>query len=150
MVELDSKPKRPHDMGSKWAENPLWVHGGAAIGSTGHCWCRQGRFALDYYGRVFMPEAWGYCVSVMDTNGNVMVRVGRHGNVDSAGPKSAVPLGGDEIGLYDPHYAATHTDKRLFISDVGNRRVVCAKRGYHAEAKVPLKDVRDGMKDGGR
>jgi hypothetical protein len=35
------------------------------------------------------------------------------------------------------------TDRHLYIGDVGNARVVQVKLGYHAEAKVALKDVPD-------
>ena len=46
----------------------------------------------------------------------------------------------------DAHYVATHTDKRLFISDVGNARIVCAALSYHASERVALKSVPDGGK----
>ena len=70
--------------------------------------------------------------------GNLITRVGRYGNVDSAGPKSLVPLGGDEVGLMHACYVGSHTDRRLFISDVGNGRIVSVKLDYHATERVKV------------
>ena len=49
-----------------------------------------------------------------------------------------MPLGGDEIGLFDAQFVTTQTDRRLFIADVGNGRIVSAKLDYHATQRVPL------------
>jgi len=57
-----------------------------------------------------------------------------------------VPLGGDEIGLADAHYVATHTDKRLFIADIGNGRILSARLDYNASERVPLKGTTDESK----
>ena len=48
---------------------------------------------------------------------------------------------GDEVALFHGAYLATHTDRRLFIADPGNARVVSVKLGYHASERVALKDV---------
>ena len=85
-------------------------------------------------------EAGAAC---LDADGNLILRVDRYGNADSAGPESALPLGGDEIALFDAHFVATQTDRRLFISDVGNARIVSVKLGYHATAMVSLRNVPD-------
>jgi hypothetical protein len=50
---------------------------------------------------------------------------------------------GDEVALMFGAYLATHTDRRLFIADAGNSRIVSVKLGYHAEQRVALKDVPD-------
>ena len=55
-------------------------------------------------------------------------------------------IGGDEVGLFYACYVGTHTDKRLFIADAGNARIVSVKLGYHAEERVALKDVPDQPK----
>ena len=49
----------------------------------------------------------------------------------------------DEVGLFHPRFVASHTDRRLFIADAGNARIVSVKLGYHAEEKALLKDVRE-------
>jgi len=87
---------------------------------------------------------------VLDSAGNLILRVGTYGNVDDGrpliakgGPPKPQPLGGDEVGLFYAPYVATHTDKRLFIADPGNHRVVAARLGYHASESIRLKDVPD-------
>jgi hypothetical protein len=47
------------------------------------------------------------------------------------------------VALFHGAYLATHTDRRLFITDNGNRRILAVKLGYHASARVALKDVPD-------
>jgi hypothetical protein len=138
---LTHKPARPQDTEARWVEGAQWIYGSAPVGEQWGCCCKSGRFKLDSFGRSFVPEAWRYDVAVLDTKGNLLLTIGQYGNADSAGPKSAVPLGGDEIGLFDAHFVATQTDKRLFIADVGNGRIVSAKLDYHATERVPLKGM---------
>ena len=59
----------------------------------------------------------------------------------SGGPAHPRSIGGDEVGLFYAPYVATHTDRRLFISDLGNHRLLSVKLGYHAEERIALKDV---------
>jgi hypothetical protein len=145
----DALPKRARDIGSLWATGPEWVYGGVGhwhtSGLTGGppCPCWHSRSAMDYFGRTFAPEGDIFRVAVLDSNGNLILRVGQYGNEDSDGPKSLVPLGGDGVGLFCPNYVATHTDRRLFIADAGNARIVSVKLGYETDEKVALKDVPD-------
>ncbi|MCE9529887.1 MAG: hypothetical protein K8T89_01905 [Planctomycetes bacterium] len=144
------KPKRPPDVsnphtGATWVEGAEWFYGGVGFAgknasrSGGGCDCYNARFALDYLGRSFAPEIDHCSVAVVDSNGNLILRIGQYGNLDSAGPKSLVPLSGDGVGLFYAPYVATHTDKRLFIADPGNGRVVSVKLGYHATETVMVK-----------
>ncbi|MCK6472383.1 MAG: hypothetical protein L6R28_11620 [Planctomycetes bacterium] len=132
-----------------WVDGADWKYGGVgfcgknATYAGGGCACYNSRFYLDYFGRSFAPELDRCQVAVLDTNGNLILRVGRYGNVDSAGPDSRVPLGGDEVGIVFAPYVATITDKRLFIADAGNQRIAGVKLGYHAEARTPLAKVPD-------
>ncbi|HET6429899.1 MAG TPA: hypothetical protein VFJ30_15900 [Phycisphaerae bacterium] len=135
---LTDKPARPQDAEARWIEGVQWVYGSAPVGEQWGCCCKSGRFKVDYFGRSFVPEAWRYDVAVLDTNGNLILTIGRYGNADSAGPKSPVPLGGDGIGLFDAHFVTTDTDRRLFIADVGNGRIVSAKLDYHVTERLPL------------
>jgi hypothetical protein len=140
----DQIPKGPPDFGTggkAWVENKQWFYGG--VGFTGKntgigCACHNTRFTLDYFNRSFAPEVDRYRVAVLDSNGNLILRIGQYGNEDSEGPGSKVPLGGDEVGLFHGAYVATHTDRRLFIADEGNGRIVSVKLDYHASEKVKV------------
>ena len=152
-------PKRPLDLyaggvGEGWVENAEWFYGGvgyAGFNSShagGGCACWFSRFALDYFARSIAPEPQLFGVAVVDSAGNLITRIGRYGNADDGKPlvpgaelKSPTSLGGDEVGLFHACYTGTHTDRRIFISDVGNGRILSVKLGYHAEEKVALKDV---------
>lgn len=143
------KPKRPPELfngllKNAWLEGAEWFYGGLgfagknAARSGGGCNCYNARFALDYFGRSFAPAIGHHSVAVLDTNGNLILRIGRYGNVDSAGPNSRVPLGGDEVGLFYAPYVAVHTDRRLFIADVGNGRIVSVRLDYHVDERVAI------------
>jgi sugar lactone lactonase YvrE len=156
-----AKPKRPPDLvdtlyGDGWVEGAEWMYGGVGFGGknlgTG-CACWNCRFVLDYFGRSFAPEIDHFSVAVLDSTGNLILRVGRCGNVDDGralvpdgGPPSARSLGGDEVALFHAAYLGTMTDRRLFIADAGNERILGVKLSYHADEKVALKDVKDQAK----
>ncbi len=114
------------------------------------CDCWTSRFDLDDFARSFAPEVDHNSVAVLDRNGNLILRVGRYGNYDDEVPlvkdgasPHARSLGGDEVGLFHASYVGTHTDRRLYISDAGNMRILSVKLGYHAEETVALKNVPD-------
>jgi hypothetical protein len=153
----ESRPERPPDvynshLGTAWVEGAEWMYGGVGYcgfntaRAGGGCDCWHSRFVADYFNRSFAPEIGHYSVAVLDANGNLILRVGRYGNAESAGPKSPVPLGGDEVGLVHAAYVGVHTDRRLFIADAGNARIASVKLGYHATHTVPLRDVPDQAK----
>ena len=137
-----SVPKRPHDVvkGSSpgWVEGAEWLYGGVgycgknAVRVGGHCACYNCRFTLDYFARSFAPEVRRFNVAVLDSAGNLVLRIGRYGNVDD-----------DGIGLMHGAYVATHTDRRLFIADPGNARILAVRLDYHATERVNLKGVPD-------
>ncbi|MEX0717435.1 MAG: hypothetical protein WD066_12650 [Planctomycetaceae bacterium] len=141
----ENKPPRPPDVtkygiGPTWVENAEWKYGGVGYGGQGgSCVCWHARFQLDYLGRSFVPELRRFNVAVLDRAGNLITRIGRYGNADSAGPDSPVPLEGDGVGLVHPGYVGVDTDRRLFIHDGGNARVVAVKLGYHATETVNLR-----------
>jgi hypothetical protein len=95
-----------------------------------------------------VPETQHYSVAVLDTNGNLIIRIGQYGNVDDGVPLvndgkvegwKPDSIGGDEVGLFYPAYLATHTDSRLYIADPGNMRIVSVTLGYHAERRLKLR-----------
>jgi len=147
----DALPERhPEVVGSnpRWVEGAEWMYGGVGLPMPGGCWCSQSRFDLDLFGRSFVPEAIRGKIAVLDANGNLVLRVGQLGNVDDGkplipdgGPPNTRSIGGDETALFWPANVATHSDRRLFIHDWGNARIVSVKLGYHAEECVELGDV---------
>ncbi len=155
------RPKRPPDViggstGTAWVEGAEWMFGAAGwfgfntARAGGGCDCWHSRFCVDYLARSFVPEVERYSVAVLDANGNVITRIGRIGNVDDGrpidpqgGPKDPRALGGDEIALFHAAYVGTETDRRLFIHDAGNSRILSVKLDYAATEKVALKDVKD-------
>ena len=144
-------PKRPMDIAGAglpgaWVEGAEWMYGG--VGYDGKnagvgCGCWNARMAFDYFARTFAPELDRYHVAVLDASGNLIMRIGRYGNADSAGPKSLVPLGGDEVGMVHGAYLATITDKRLFVADTASDRIFSVKLDYNITEKVALKDLPD-------
>jgi hypothetical protein len=133
----ENTPEGPKDLNKFWVQGAEWFYGGAGhcMRATGGCNCWHSRFTLDYFARSFVPETERYSVAVLDTAGNLVTRIGKYGNADDPG-----------IGLVYPSYVATHTDRRLFVTDQGNARVASIRLGYHATEKVALKDVPDEAK----
>ncbi|MCX7804669.1 MAG: hypothetical protein N3A38_05705 [Planctomycetota bacterium] len=150
-------PKRPVDLvgcglEGAWVEGAEWMYGG--VGYDGKnagvgCGCWNARAAFDYFDRTFAPELHRFRVAVLDSAGNLIMRIGRYGNADSAGPGSAVPLGGDEVGMMHGAYLAVHTDRRLYVADSSNDRVFSVRLDYHATERVALRDIPDGEKRAG-
>ncbi len=156
----DMRPSRSPDArgavgGAQWAEGAEWMYGGVGFGGfiphwAPKCSCWNARPTLDLYARSFATELARSRVAVLDTNGNLIMRIGKYGNVDDGrplvldgGPDDPRPIGGDEVALAKPSYVATWTDRRLFIADYGNYRILSVKLGYHAEETVAMKDVPD-------
>ena len=158
-VPLKEKPKRPPDLrgGGKsglsvaWVEGAEWFYGG--VGYTGEhymnpaygCDCCYSSFDLDYFARSFAPEVGHSSVAVLDSGGNLILRIGKYGNVDDGvplvregGPADPRSIGGDEVALFYAPHLAVHSDRRLFLADLGNERIVSVKLGYHVEEKVSL------------
>lgn len=153
----DLKPKRSPDVriwggGDAWLEGAEWMYGGVGFlgaSSGGSCICWNARFTLDLFARSFVPEPDHFSIAVLDTNGNLILRLGRYGNVDDGkplvaegGPANARAIGGDEVALFHAPYVAAHSDRRLYISDGGNSRILSVKLDYHREHKIALKDIK--------
>mgnify|MGYP003553571185 CR=1 FL=1 len=155
-LPIAEQPKRSIDiqgMTTGWAEGAEWLYGGIGLSKPGGCVCWNSRFSKDYFNRSFAPEIQNYSVAVIDSSGNLILRVGKYGNVDDGkpivadgGPKETHSIGGDEVSLFYPEYVGVDTDKRLFIADVGNARIVSVKLGYHTDEKIPLKSIQDRIK----
>jgi hypothetical protein len=133
--------------GKTWMSGAEWFYGGAGVVGNG-CSCYHSRFQMDRFARSFAPEPDVYSVAVLDSNGNLILRVGKYGNIDDGKPLAsqyATPtsrsIGGDEVSLFYPAYIGVDTDRRLFISDIGNARIVSVKLNYQTEGKIELKTI---------
>jgi len=134
--------------GKTWMSGAEWFYGGVGVVGAG-CSCYHTRFQMDRFARSFAPEPDVYSVAVLDSNGNLILRVGKYGNIDDGKPlveKYATPLsrsiGGDEVSLFYPEYIGVDTDRRLFISDVGNARIVSTQLNYHVNERIALKETK--------
>jgi hypothetical protein len=132
-VNPEHDDKGPHGeigLGDQaWAENMLWSFGGFFPFNTEKCVCMNARFDLDYYARSFVPESFRNSVSVVDTSGNFILRLGEYGNQDDRGP---------DIRIAHCRYLAVN-DKRLYINDIGNKRILSIDLKYEREAVVDVR-----------
>jgi hypothetical protein len=122
-----------------WVKGALWRRQGfSPIPPSGlnwgdpSCTCWTARLAVDDYGRVLAPNVFRFAVEMLDANGNLVVRIGRYGNADSAGPGSRVPE--PAIAFAWPAFVAA-AGGRLYVSDCANRRVAVV-RFDHATTTV--------------
>ncbi|MCX7591273.1 MAG: hypothetical protein N2255_06550 [Kiritimatiellae bacterium] len=157
-----TRPRRPPDiisggkpgLGLGWVEGALWFYGGVGYDGEHHrnpeygCDCCFSSFDLDFFGRSFAPEVEHCSVAVLDSEGNLITRIGTYGNVEDGmplvkegGPAHCRSIGGDEVALFYAPHVATHTDRRLFIADVGNERIVSVRLGYSTEKRIRLSEV---------
>jgi len=163
-IAIGKAPDRPPDVlawrdaGNSWVEGLEWAFPGVGMDTqngkagSGKCHCvGNSRFTLDLFGRSFAPELSRYDVVVIDSAGNAICRIGRYGNVDdgtplvkTGGPPNPQSIGGDEVALMAGRFVATHTDRRLFIGDRGNGRILSVRLAYHVDERIPLHDDADG------
>ena len=140
--------------GNAWVENAEWFYAG--VGSSfinqpaPSCCCWNSRFTLDLLGRTFAPEIRHSSIAVLDTAGNLILRIGKYGNVDEGKPlildpdnKTPRSIGGDEVSLFYAPFVATYTDRRVFIADPGNGRIVSVKLNYYTEEIINLIKVKE-------
>ncbi len=148
-VPLDEKIDRPLEVGGGynngaksgqecWVEGAEWLYAGASpIVRLQPCTCPTMRAYTDWYKRSFVPEAYRHSIGVLDTNGNLVMHIGRYGNLDSgSGAKSAIPIGGDNIAIAFNSFVSA-TDDYLVFDDHGERLTVL-KLDYHAEETAPI------------
>jgi hypothetical protein len=112
----------------------LWQHFGVSP-TTGYgeeggdptCVCYHPRFEVDEYGRIFMPDAMRFRVSVIDNNKNSIINFGSYGNVDQTGPGSRIPS--PEIPLCLPRIVRK-VNNAVYIADAANERIVKVKLDF--------------------
>ena len=136
LVSSKGKATGPNGIriGRSFVEGAVAVYPDFAPFSGGHgsgCACRNPRFDLDPYGRLYIPNAVRCSVAVVDNAGNAILRFGRYGNADDPGKGEDIPLGWPiGVGI---------SRKHIYVSDMLNKRVIRADVSYAetATADVP-------------
>lgn len=103
--------------------------------AVGACACTRPRFDVDGYGRLYIPNAGAFTVSMRDNADNEILHFGAYGNYDCQGPKSkeatpAIPLGWP--------VTAGASDRFIYVGDALNHRVVRVDKKYAAEVLVKV------------
>lgn len=101
------------------------------------CVCKEARFDIDDFGRIYVPNVIDFCVRIYDNAGNLIHRFGQYGNADSArmhGEETtqAIPLGW-------PMTCGVNRHGRVYVADVLNHRIVRADLSYGTEIEVEIK-----------
>ncbi len=125
-----------------WLQGAVWRRPGFALctnrtqnyGDPG-CSCWTGRFALDEHNRLFVPDVFRFSVGVVDANGNELVRFGSYGNVDSAGPGSAIPEPAIPFAWCN---AVAVGGGKVYVADRINRRIAVIRLTCAAEATAKV------------
>jgi hypothetical protein len=134
-VPVEPPPARPVDWegtGLKspatWVEGASWMYAGPTPVSASGCTCPSSRFHLDWYKRCYVPEGYRHSIGILDTNGNLVMHLGRYGNHDDALAMRENPA---DIRLTLPRFISG-TDNYLCFDDWGERLVVL-RLEYHAQ-----------------
>ena len=69
--------------------------------------CKEARFDLDLYGRLYIPNVLTYRVTLVDNAGNVIFKAGHYGNADSQGPGPSSPVPAPAVPLGWPMTVGT-------------------------------------------
>ena len=107
------------------------------------CVCRTPRFDLDAYGRLYIPNAVTCSARIVDNSGNEIASFGQYGNFDSqwapAGSEDRKPLVGTPAIPLGWPLGIGASDKRIYVADMLNRRVVRVKPVFQAEQVCLIK-----------
>jgi hypothetical protein len=95
--------------------------------AVGSCVCTKPRFDVDDYGRLYIPNAVTFQVSVRDNADNEIVCAGGYGNFDEQGPRE-IPFGWP--------VTAGASDKFVYVGDALNHRVVRLDKRFALDAAV--------------
>jgi sugar lactone lactonase YvrE len=100
------------------------------------CVCKEARFDIDAFGRLYVPNVIDFCVRIYDNAGNLIHRFGRYGNADppdrdDQDQNPTIPLGW-------PMTCGVNRYGRVYIADVLNHRVVRADLYYETETEIQI------------
>jgi hypothetical protein len=95
------------------------------------CACFSPRFDIDYYGRLFIPNAVTKEIAVIDNNGNAIMTFGKYGNMDCRGgfPGPGQTVATPAFPLSYPVSAAASEDY-IYIGDLNNWRMMRVQMAY--------------------
>jgi hypothetical protein len=121
-----------------YVKDATWIRSGFSVLPSSYfcCGCYDSRFCVDYYGRVYIPDAGQFSVFVVDAANNVLRRFGDYGNADSGGAGSRVST--PQIPLSWP-YAVSVGKSGIYVSDFINRRLLRIDLQYAAEATCEIR-----------
>lgn len=121
--------------GKRGTKAELWAHRGASpVMSQCRCPVNTNCVAVDEADRIFATDYVRYHVKVLDTAGNLIVRIGSWGNAECRGPNSRYPE--PEIAFGWLH-SIDATRDTLYASDKDLRRIVKVRLDYR-ESKETL------------
>ena len=105
--------------------------------TSGGCVCKEARFDLDDFGRLYVPDVLDFCIRIYDNAGNLIGRCGYYGNADSAGKGS--PLPEPPIAFGWPMTCGVNKAGRLYVGDILNQRIVGVDLGGAVEETAAVK-----------
>jgi DNA-binding beta-propeller fold protein YncE len=97
---------------------------------AGSCACTKPRFDVDGFGRLYIPNAITFKVSVRDNAGNEILKFGQYGNFDCQGPESSEPKPAIPLGW---PVTAGASDRFIYVGDCLNHRVVRVDKTWALE-----------------
>jgi hypothetical protein len=113
-------------------DGALWTYAGVSPHSAKYnsCTCMKASADLDDYERSWVCAAQTCTVNVIDSNGNVMARLGGYGNIDDL-------MAGKRLSFGLPRNAAA-SDCAMWAVDLDFRALVRTSLVYRAEESVPV------------
>jgi hypothetical protein len=146
VIPMEPPPARPTELvpwgpfgyaemggGEAWADGFEWAYAGVSPCVPAGCTCPSLRLHLDWYKRTYVPEAYRHSLAILDTNGNLIMHLGRYGNLDDA---LRMKPGSPDIAMTLPRFISG-TDNYLAFDDWGERLAVL-KLNYHAEETAAI------------
>lgn len=116
-------------------EGGTTAYPGLAPQVQGGCVCKEARFDLDGWGRLYIPNALTYSMRVTDNAGNEIARCGHYGNADSRGPGSKAPDPDIAFGWPMAVSAGQIERGRLYVADVLNHRAARLQVSWQTEER---------------
>ena len=98
-------------------------------GSIGPVFARTPRFGVDGYGRIYYPTSLLPQVSVMDNEGNGILRFGAYGNRDSLGGLEGDLVPTRDIPMAWPN-SVDATDDYIYVGDLVNIRLLRIRKTF--------------------